>query len=101
MSRLNVILVVAVIIGAVIISSFGSGAMQRLQAGFLSAVSPCLRTGSAVQRQLGAMGQGLKNLDQLEDENQRLQAENTELRATNQILRDLETENSKLRSPLD
>jgi rod shape-determining protein MreC len=47
------------------------------------------------------MGQGLKNLDQLEDENQRLQAENTELRATNQILRDLETENSKLRSALD
>ena len=101
MSRLNVILVVAVIIGAVVISSFGSSVMQKLQAGFLSAVSPFLKTGSAVQRQLGAMGEGLKTLDQLEDENQRLKTENTELRATNQILRDLEAENSKLRSALD
>ena len=72
MSRLNVILVIAVIIGAVILSSFGSSAMQKLQAGFLSAVSPFLKTGSAVQRQLGAMGEGLKTLDQLEDENKRL-----------------------------
>ena len=101
MSRLNIILVVAVLVGAVILSSFGSSAMQKLQAGFLSAVSPFLKTGSAVQRQLGAMGEGLKTLDQLEDENQRLTTENKELRATNQILRDLEAENSKLRSALD
>ena len=80
MSRLNIILVVAVLVGAVILSSFGSSAMQKLQAGFLRAVSPFLKTGSAVQRQLGAMGEGLKTLDQLEDENQRLTTENTELR---------------------
>jgi rod shape-determining protein MreC len=101
MSRLNVILVIAVIIGAVIISSFGVSAMQKLQAGFLSVISPFLKTGSAVQRQLGAMGQGLKTLDQLERENKQLKAENTELRASNQVLRDLEAENSKLRSALE
>ena len=97
MSRLNVILVIAVIIGAVIISSFGATAMQRLQAGFLSVISPFLKTGSAVQRQIGAMGQGLKTLDQLEEENQQLKVEK-ELRASNQVYRDLEAENSKLRS---
>ena len=75
MSRLNVILVVAVIAGAVVISSFGSNVMQKLQAGFLSAISPFLRTGSAVQRQLGAMGEGLKPLDQLEDEKSRTRAQ--------------------------
>ncbi len=101
MSRLNIILVAVVIVGAIILSSFGSGTMRRLQAGFLSAVSPFLKTGSAVQRQLGAMGKGLKTLDELEDENRRLKIENTELRATNQILRDLETENNKLRSALE
>lgn len=101
MSRLNIILVVLVIIGAVVISSLGSSAMQKLQAGFLTAVSPFLKTGSAVQRQLGAMGKGLKTLDELEEENRRLKIENTELRATNQILRDLETENNKLRSALE
>ena len=85
MSRLNVILVIVVIIGAVIISSFGATAMQRLQAGFLSVISPFLKTGSAVQRQIGAMGEGLKTLDQLERENEQLKAENKELRASNQI----------------
>ena len=73
MSRLNVILVIIVIIGAVIISSFGATAMQRLQAGFLSVISPFLKTGSAVQRQIGAMGEGLKTLDQLERENEAAQ----------------------------
>ena len=101
MSRLNVILVIVVIIGAVIISSFGATAMQRLQAGFLSVISPFLKTGSAVQRQIGAMGEGLKTLDQLERENEQLKAENKELRASNQIFRDLEAENSKLRSALE
>jgi len=101
MSRLNVILVIIVIIGAVIISSFGVTAMQRLQAGFLSIISPFLKTGSAVQRQIGAMGEGLKTLDQLERENEQLKAENQELRASNQIFRDLEAENSKLRSALE
>ncbi|HET9523184.1 MAG TPA: rod shape-determining protein MreC [Terrimicrobiaceae bacterium] len=101
MSRLNIVLVAAVIVGAIILSSFGSGTMRRLQAGFLSAVSPFLKTGSAVQRQLGAMGKGLKTLDELEAENRQLKIENTELRATNQILRDLEAENNKLRSALE
>ena len=45
MSRLNVILVIVVIIGAVIISSFGATAMQRLQAGFLSVISPSSKPG--------------------------------------------------------
>lgn len=101
MSRLNIILVVVILALAVLISSLGSGTMQSLQAGFLGLVSPFLKTGSAVQQQIGGIGQGLKTLEQIEEENRKLTTENKELRATNQILRDIETENNKLRMALD
>ena len=101
MSRLNIILVVVILALAVLISSLGSSSMQKLQAGFLGLVSPFLKTGSAVQEQIGGIGQGLKTLDQIEEENRKLTTENKELRATNQILRDIETENNKLRMALD
>ncbi len=101
MSRLNIILVVVILAVAVLISSLGSGTMQKLQAGFLGLVSPFLKTGSAVQEQIGGIGQGLKTLEQIEEENRKLTTENKELRATNQILRDIEMENNKLRMALD
>src|SRR5215217_8194933 len=98
MNRLLLVFVIAAIAVAVILSSLGSGAMQKMQAGFLGMISPFLRTGSAVQQQIGAMGTGLKTLDQLEKENKELITQNKELRTTNQILRDIEAENNKLRS---
>jgi rod shape-determining protein MreC len=101
MSRLNIILVVVILALAVLISTLGSGTMQKLQAGFLGLVSPFLRTGTAVQQQIGGIGQGLKTLEQIEEENRKLNTENKELRATNQILRDIEAENNKLRMALD
>jgi rod shape-determining protein MreC len=67
----------------------------------LSVLSPFLRTGSAVQQGLGAMGKGLKSLDQLEEDNRNLEREVKELRATNQILREMEAENNKLRAALE
>lgn len=100
MSRLNIILVVVAIMIAIAISTIGSGAMQKMQAGFLGILSPFLRTGSAVQEQLGAVGKGLKTLEQLEEENRDLATQNRELRATNQMLRDMEAENNKLRDAL-
>ncbi|MFY8215185.1 MAG: rod shape-determining protein MreC, partial [Chthoniobacterales bacterium] len=45
--------------------------------------------------------QGLKTLDQLETDNRRLTTENMELRASNQILRDMEVENNRLRAAMD
>ncbi len=101
MSRLNIILVVVILAIAVLLSSLNSGTMQKMQAGFLSLMAPFLKTGSAVQEQIGGIGQGLKTLEQIEEENRKLTTENKELRATNQILRDIEAENNKLRLALD
>ena len=101
MNRLLLIFVIVAIAIAVILSSLGSGAMQKMQAGFLGMLGPFLRTGSAVQKQIGAMGSGLKSLDQLEKENRELLTEVKELRTTNHILRDIEEENKKLRAALD
>ncbi len=100
MSRLNITLIVVAIIIAIAVSTIGSGAMQKMQGGFLGVLSPFLRTGSAVQEQLGAVGKGLKTLEQLEEENRDLATQNRELRATNQMLRDMEAENNKLRDAL-
>lgn len=97
----NIILLVAALALAVLLSTLGSGTMQKLQATFLGWISPFLKTGTAVQEQLGAVGQGLKTLEQLEAENKVLATENKELRAINQTLRDLEAENNKLLSALD
>ena len=101
MSRLNIILVVVILAIAVLVSSLSSGVMQKMQAGFLGVMAPFLKTGSAVQEQIGGIGQGLKTLEQIEEENRKLNTENKELRATNQILRDIETENNKLRIALE
>lgn len=101
MKRLNIIIVAVIVVAAVVISSLGSDIPGRLQAGFLRLISPFLKTGSAVQEKFGAMGQGLKTLEQLEKENAELLTENKELRVTNQILREMEAENNRLRLALD
>lgn len=74
---------------------------QIIQSKFLGFVSPFLKTGSTLQKQLKGFTEGLKTLDQLEQENQRLLVEVKELKATNQMLRDLGIENNKLRSALE
>jgi len=100
MNRLLIILVVAAVAVAVLLSTMRPSSMQSAQSGFLGFLAPFLKTGSAVQEQIGAMGTGLKTLDQLEAESRQLSTENKELRAENQILRDIEAENNKLRSAL-
>jgi rod shape-determining protein MreC len=101
MKKLNILLAAVVVLLAVFFMLLGAGKAQKVQSALLSVFSPFLRTGSAVQQGLGAMGKGLKSLDELEDDNRRLDRENKELRATNQILRDMEAENNKLRAALD
>ena len=73
---------------------------QRLQSGFLGMISPFLRSGSSLDRKYTEVREGLKSLRQLEEENKRLSISNKELSATNQTLRDMETENNKLRNAL-
>lgn len=101
MKKLNIALLLVVVVIAVYLSTLSSSDMQSLQGGFMSVLSPFLRTGSAVQEQIGSMGKGLKTLDELEAENRKLNEQNRELMTTNNLLRELEAENNRLRLSLE
>lgn len=101
MKKLNIALLAGVVALAVYLSTLSPAAMQGLQARFLSILSPFLRTGDAVQQQIGSVGAGLKTLDQFEAENRKLNDENRELRTTNNVLREIEAENNRLRLALE
>jgi len=101
MKKLNIALLLAVIVGAIYLSVLSPVEMQSFQGKFLSILGPFFRTGSAVQEQLGSMGQGLKTLDELEADNRKLNEQNRELLTTNNLLREIESENNRLRSALE
>lgn len=101
MQKLNILLVVIAVLIVLVLTLVGTGAMQGMQSGFLSFASPFLKTGSAVTQGFDSMGKGLKTLEELQVDNRRLETENKELRALNQILRDTEEQNNKLRLALD
>lgn len=101
MKKVNLILAILVVLLGVFFMLLSTDSAQRVQRGVMGFLSPFLRTGSAVQEGLGAMGKGLKSLDELQADNRRLERENKELRAVNTILRDMETENNKLRAAMD
>lgn len=73
---------------------------QRLQSAFLNIISPFLKKGSEVDSRWKSYREGMKKLDELETENQRLKVDNDQLRATNQALRGVESENIRLKSAL-
>lgn len=74
--------------------------MRTVQAGFLGVISPFLKTGSTMEKKYRDFREGLKTLEQLEEENKRLTIANKDLSATNQTLRGLEAENNQLRKAL-
>lgn len=74
--------------------------MRRLQAGFLGIISPFLKTGSTLDKKYRDFREGLKSLEQLEQQNKALIISNKDLSATNQTLRGLEAENNRLRNAL-
>ena len=73
---------------------------QRMQNTFLGIISPFLKKGSEVDSRWKSYRAGLKKLDELEAENQRLKVDNDQFRATNQALRGVETENIRIKSAL-
>jgi rod shape-determining protein MreC len=74
--------------------------MRRVQSGFLGMISPFLKTGSTMEKKYRDFREGLKTLEQLEEENKRLIIANKDMSATNQTLRGLEAENNRLRNAL-
>jgi rod shape-determining protein MreC len=101
MTKLHFILLGVTILIAVVLLSFSSERMRSWQSGYLRVSNPALQAGSAISGQVAKLQKGLKTLDQLEEENAALTAQNNQLRATNQLLGDLETENKSLRAALD
>ncbi len=99
-NRANILamIVFLVVVGAVF--AFGPRSVQRIQAGFLGIIAPFLKQGSSWERQFVGFREGLKSLNQLDEENKRLVIANKELSATNQTLRGLESENNRLRNAL-
>jgi rod shape-determining protein MreC len=74
--------------------------MRTVQSGFLGIISPFLKTGSSMEKKYREFREGLKTLEQLEEESKGLAIANKELSATNQTLRGLEAENNRLRNAL-
>ena len=101
MTKLHFILLGVTILIAVVFLSFSSERMRSWQGSYLRVSNPALQAGSALSDQVTKLQRGLKTLDQLEEENAALTAQNNQLRAANQLLGDLETENKSLRAALD
>lgn len=101
MTKLHLILLGLAILVAVVFMSFSSERMRSWQSGYLRVSNPALQAGSAISGQVAKLQKGLKTLDELEEENAALTAQNNQLRATNQLLGDLEAENKRLRASLD
>ncbi len=73
---------------------------RRLQIGAMELVRPLHQSTGGVRR-LGAAVKGLQSLEELETDNKALTIENQKLRATNQMMNDLQAENNRLRQALD
>ena len=101
MRRLGVIATVVFLLALGARFTLSPRATQQIQSRFLGLISPFLKTGSTLQRQFVGFREGLKTLDELEKDDQLLRVEIKDLKATNQMLRDLESENNRLRRALN
>ena len=98
--RSNIIAVAVFLAAAASIFVLSPRNRQRLQSGFLGIVAPFLKKGSEVDSRWKTYKAGLKKLDELEADNQRLKVENDQLRASDQALRGVESENIRLKAAL-
>src|SRR5450432_65101 len=100
MSRTGVVALVIFTAALLTLLSIGPQATRKIQATFFQVISPFLKTGSGLERQITSVRAGLKALDELERDNAALRVENRSLKATNQALRDVEHEVNRLRQAL-
>ncbi len=101
MNKLHFFLLGVAVFTAVVFLSFSSERMRSWQSGYLRVSGPALQAGSAISGRVAKLQKGLKTLDQLEEENAALSAQNNELRASSQLFGNLESENKRLRAALD
>jgi rod shape-determining protein MreC len=98
--RKNIIAITLFMVGLAFIFLMSPQNVQRLQSGFLSLISPFLRTGSDWERQYKSYRAGLKKLNELESDVSKLRVENERLKALNQALQGVEAENIRLNEAL-
>ncbi len=100
MSRTGIVALVVFAAAVLALLSLGPQATRTIQASFFQAISPFLKTGSGLERQITSVRTGLKSLEELERDNSALRVENRSLKATNEALRDVEHEVNRLRHAL-
>jgi rod shape-determining protein MreC len=100
MSRTGIVALVIFAAALLALLSMGPRATRAIQATFFQTISPFLKSGSGLERQITSVRSGLKTLDQLEKENAQLRVENRSLKATNEALSDVEHEVNRLRRAL-
>src|SRR6266446_5185197 len=97
-STITAVLIFAVLV--VLLFLLPQTTRQQLQGALFQLISPILRTGASVQQELGGVRGGLKRLDELERENQELRLQNEQLRASNLLFKNLESEVNRLNRAL-
>lgn len=100
MRQINAIAVATFLMVVMVLFAFTPRNTQMLQARFLGVIAPLLKNGSTLQRRIIDFRKGMKTLNELDAENQRLRIELAELKATDQTLQGLAAENNQLRRAL-
>jgi len=100
MRQINAIAVAIFLVLVVVLFAFTPRNTQVMQARFLGLISPLLRNGSSLQKQIVGFREGMKKLNELDAENKQLRIELSELKATDQTLQGLAAENNQLRRAL-
>ncbi|MBU3664689.1 MAG: rod shape-determining protein MreC [Chthoniobacterales bacterium] len=101
MKKSHLILLGAALLVGLVFLSLSTQCMKSMQGRFLDVSTPALKAGSAVSQKISKLNKGLKTLDELEADNAQLSSENNQLKASNQLLGDLEGENKRLRAALE
>jgi len=101
MNRSSIVAIVLFAAALLALFSMGPQATRKIQSTFFQAISPFLKTGSGLERQISSVRAGLKSLEELERDNADLKVENRSLKATNEALRDVEHEVNRLRQALN
>jgi len=100
MKPLHIVLFVAAVVLAIVFLAFSPARMRAWQGRFFDVSTPAMQAGAAINDRISKLNKGLKSLDELEAENAALAAQNNELRASAQLLKDLADENRRLRDTL-
>lgn len=100
MSKLNFALLLFVLVAATVLISMSTDLMQRAHVSFLSLLSPVLKTSANIKKNITPPSFSSLTPQQLRQQIDALSTENAGLRATMQLMQNLQEDNQKLRNAL-